>query len=104
MTKSQEKALARIRESVEAWGDGRYEIKRWEVEDHGSFLSLVVQTGMPDDEGTAAEMFARDRAHIFIGPRGGITYPVWRNGRQIERRWDCYSFLTPVVDQMQRED
>lgn len=80
MTNAQEKKLASIKRNAEEdlffGGPEKYEIKRWEIKDYQSFVSLVLETGMKGDEGTLAEVFARDRAHLFIGPRGGTTYPV----------------------------
>jgi hypothetical protein len=53
--------------------NNRYEIKIEEVEDCGHFVSLVLEVGMVDDEGTMAEIICRNRRHFFIGKRGGVT-------------------------------
>lgn len=101
MTVAQEKAIAKIRRlaAETLYDPATYEFKRFDVEDCGSFLSVVVETGMMNDEGTLAEVFARDRAHLFVGRRGGITYPVSNGGRYFEKRFEGYSILQAVCDQ-----
>ena len=99
MTKSQEKAIERIRKLVESECRDRYEIKIWELKEHETFVSLYVAYGLKNDEGTLAELLCRDKAHLFVGKRGGITYPIYKNGRQIERKFKGYSILQAVVDQ-----
>ena len=83
MTKKQEQIIERIRQEVLKDfchnNDSKYEIKTWEVEENKYFVSLYVVCGLKDDEGTLAEVFARDRIHVFIGPRGGIKYPTDKN-------------------------
>ena len=108
MTAAQEKTVARIRRQAERelfFGRPEvYEFKVWEVEDCGSFVSLVLETGMKEDEGTMAAIFCRDRAHLFVGPGGGITYPMYTKRRgSFTRRWDGVSILTPVIDQWPEE-
>jgi hypothetical protein len=101
MTKAQEKTICRLRTLVERELDARSEIKAWEVEDYATFVSVYVVTGMKNDEGTLAQVFARDRAHLFIGKRGGTTFPVW-NGKarkQTVRAFHWYSILEAVVAQ-----
>ena len=104
MTTAQEKAVARIRRKAERdlfhGGPDRYEFKKWEVEDCGSFISVVLEVGMKEDEGTLAAIFCRDHAQLFVGKNGGITYPMHtkRNGC-FTRRWDGVTILTPVIDQ-----
>lgn len=100
MTKVQEKAIEDVRNLVnrELYSD-KYEIKRWEVNDGEYFVSLFVEYGLKEDEGTYAEIFARDNAHLFIGKKGGITYPVHKNGKYIKRRFKGYSILQAVCDQ-----
>ena len=101
MTKSQEKALKKIRKLVEEeFYSDRCEIKEWTVKENEYFVSLVVEYGLKNDEGTMAEVYARDRAHLFIGKRGGITYPVnKKNGDMVCRRFKGYSILQAVCDQ-----
>lgn len=98
MTKAQEKAVQMIRNLVDKWCEDRYEIKEWEVKDCDTFLSVVVCTGLPNDENTMA-FLTRDRAHLFVGPRGGITYPVMKDGKTTYKRFKGYSILQAVVDQ-----
>lgn len=104
MTKAQEKALNKIRKLVEnQFYNDEYEIKKWEVEENEFFVSLVVVYGMKNDNGTLAEVFARDHAQLFIGKKGGITYPVCRflkNGKfkTYTKRFKG-SILQAVIDQ-----
>lgn len=100
MTRAQETAVKRIRHLTDGllFGDN-FEIKEWEVEDCGSFVAVTVETGLKNDKGTMASILCRDRAHLFIGKRGGITYPVYRNGKQIQRRFNGYSLLSVVLEQ-----
>ena len=78
MTRSQEKAVQTFRRTVERelLLSEDYEVKMFEVEDIGHFVSVVFETGLKNDEGTLASVFGRERGHIFIGKKGGITYPV----------------------------
>lgn len=100
MTNSQKKAIKRIENLTKEilWND-KFEIKLWEVEENEYFVNLVVETGMKGDEGTMAAIFARDRAQLFIGKRGGITYPVSKNGRHYTKVFGGYSLLQAVCDQ-----
>lgn len=101
MTKAQEKAIAKVRKLVESelYSD-EYEIKEWEISENKYFVSLVVEYGMKNDEGTLASLIARDRAHLFIGTRGGIRYPVSKkNGDFVLRQFKGYSILQAVCDQ-----
>lgn len=101
MTKSQEAALAKIHKLVERelYSD-KYEIKRFETRDNDSFISLIVEYGLIGDEGTLAEVFGRDSAHLFIGKRGGITYPMHnKSGKFYTKKFEGYSILQAVCDQ-----
>lgn len=102
MTPSQKKAVERIRKMAERdlffGGPEKYEFKKWEVEEFPTFVSLVLETGIKEDEGTMA-VLVRDRAHLFIHRRGGVTYPVHTRRGSSERRWDGVTILTPVIDQ-----
>ena len=99
MTKSQEKAIERIRKLVEADLHDWRDIKRWEVKEYEFFVSVYVEYGCKGDEGTLAEVLCRNKAHLFVGKRGGITYPIYKNHKQITRRFEGYSILQAVVDQ-----
>lgn len=101
MTQLQEKAINRIKRLVESdmYTDNQ-EIKTWEVTDCDSFVSLVVEYGYKGDEGTLASIICRTRAHLFIGKRGGITYPVTtKNGKFVRRQFGGYSILQAALDQ-----
>ena len=107
ITKQQTKAIENIKRLAEKLYEGhadKYEIKKFEIHENEYFVAVVVETGMKDDEGTLAECFCRDCAQLFIGPRGGITYPVskkLKNGKykHFTRRFEGYSLLQAVVDQ-----
>ena len=107
ITKQQTKAIENIKRLAEKLHEGhadKYEIKKFEIHENEYFVAVVVETGMKDDEGTLAEVFCRDCAQLFIGPRGGITYPVskkLKNGKYkyFTRRFEGYSLLQAVVDQ-----
>lgn len=77
-------------------GKGGYEIKQYEVSDCDYFLSVVIETGSVGDEGTLASIICRERAHLFIGKRGGITYI---NKRGTQKRFTRGSLLTISLDQ-----
>lgn len=103
MTRAQEIAIDRIKHIVKEdflYSDN-FEIKEWKVTENEYFVSLVVTTGLKNDEGTAASVLCRNTAHLFIGKRGGVRYPVVRNGKIIERRFNVWhqTLLTVVLDQ-----
>lgn len=108
MTTKQKRAIDYIRRKAEDtlfYGSpDKYEFKKWEVDDCGSFISLVLEVGMKEDEGTLAAIFCRDRAQLFIRRGGAVEYPVYtkRNG-SFTRRWDKKCILTPVIDQWPEE-
>ncbi len=97
MTQAQEKAINRIRKLAEQECRDRYEVKEWKVSECEYFVDVVVEMGLTGDEGTLAELIARDRAHLFIGKRGGITYYATgkRNGLS-KRTFHGYSILEAV--------
>lgn len=101
MTKAQENSIGRVRRLVERDLLDGHEVKRWEIEDCTYFVSLLVETGLKGDEGTYAEIFARNTAHLFIGKRGGVTFPVWnaKTQHQVRRAFHWYSILEAVVAQ-----
>lgn len=105
MTSAQEKAIARIERLVKKnlYSDN-YEIKKWEIHENEYFVALVGEWGMKDDENTLAEVFGRDSFQVFIGKRGGITYPVhktMKNGKykSYYKRFDGITMLQVVLDQ-----
>lgn len=36
------------------------------------YVTLYVEAGLPNDEGTLAAIFARDEAHVTVGINGGV--------------------------------
>lgn len=52
-----------------------YEMKKAELTYYEgySFISIYLEHGMKNDEGTLAQAFARDRAQCFISPRGKLN-------------------------------
>lgn len=107
ITKAQEKAIAKIKrlaENLHSYHADKYEIKQFDINDCKYFVSVVVEVGMKDDEGTLAEVFCRDRAQLFIGPRGGIRYPVSKkmkdgSWKHYNKRFEGYSLLQASLDQ-----
>lgn len=79
MTKSQEKMVNRIRKDAETMHSSpKYEIKEWEVKDNEwGTVSIYLEIGLIDDEGTMAEYLGRDKLQIFIGPKGGTKIPCY---------------------------
>lgn len=98
MTTQQEKAIKRIEELVrnEFYNDN-YEIKKWEVTEIYKSVSLYAVWGRKGDEGTLAEAYCRDHIHLFIGLRGGITYPVFTKRGDATRRFK--SICTTAYEQ-----
>lgn len=102
MTNTQKKTIERIKKMAEQtfYVKDKYEIKTVEIDENEYFVSLYIETGLIGDEGTLASVFGRDGAHFFIGKRGGITYPTYKNGKTITKRFERFdSFLTVVCAQ-----
>lgn len=100
MTKAQEMAIEQVRRMTEKNLASFQEIKRFEFEECGYFVSLYVVIGAKGDEGTIAEVFARDKAQLFIGKRGGVTYPVFgKRGGFRCKRFHGYSILEASIEQ-----
>ena len=100
MTKAQEYAINRVRRMVEKNLGDRYEVKRFEVEENEYFVVLYVSVGMKNDEGTLAEVFARDNAQLFVGKRGGVTFPVvGKRGGYYRKTFHWYSILEASLAQ-----
>lgn len=101
MTKAQEKAVERIKTMAKKdlfFGDN-WEIKKFEVTELEYFVSVYVQTGIVGDEGTLASIVARDSCHLFIGKRGGITYPYTGRNGWTRKSLQGHSLLKVVIDQ-----
>ena len=93
MTKAQETAVAKIKsmaENMHGHCSDKYEIKEWEIVEYESFVSLYFSVGLKDDEGTMAAILGRESFHLFIGKRGGITYPTYKSykGRSAAKRFN----------------
>lgn len=103
MTNAQEKTLYRVLKMANEFdysrGKGEYEIKRYEVDDCEYFISVVIETGIIGDEGTLASVLCRDRVHLFIGKRGGITYPCYKNGKHMIKRFSKTNIFGVLIDQ-----
>lgn len=103
MTNSQKMAMERIKKLTnDLLYNDNHEVKKFEVTDCDYFISVVVETGIKNDEGTLAAIYCRDRAHLFIGKRGAITYPVYKNGKFMRKKFHGYSLLEAVC--VQREE
>lgn len=101
MTRSQEIAIKKIRRLAEdTLYNDEYEFKMWEILDCGSFVDVRVETGRIGDEGTLAGIFCRERAQLFVGKRGGITYPARNSrGEYVNKRFKGYSLLQASIEQ-----
>lgn len=99
MTKAQEKAIEKIQKLVQSELYEDCEIKTWEINENKHFASLIIEYGMINDEGTMAAIIGRNRAQLFIGKRGAVTYPVNKNSRFYTKRFKGYSILQAVCDQ-----
>ena len=110
MTKEQKRTVNRIRRDAEYhfFYSEDYEFKKWEVTENEYFVSVVFVVGMKGDEGTLASIICRDRAQLFIGKRGGVTYPVTKhlkNGefksyyKRLDTKGWRINLYTPVIDQ-----
>jgi len=72
LTTAQRKAAERV---IAHTVGSRKEIKTLKMTRYNgySYVTLYVEAGLPDDEHTLAAIFARDEAHVQVGPRGGVT-------------------------------
>lgn len=50
----------------------KYEFKKLLLQVYPGFVSVYIVVGMKGDEGTMAEIFARDKVHAFVHIRGGL--------------------------------
>ncbi|MBC8868616.1 MAG: hypothetical protein H8E44_04330 [Planctomycetes bacterium] len=71
LTSSQLYAITAIQQ-YKIRDDENREIKSLRIENHGSFVSVAITVGMPNDRGTMAALYCRDRGHFFVGRRGKI--------------------------------
>lgn len=74
MNQVQQEMVERLKTAILEKNSGSRgsEIKKLEIREFYNTVSMVIEVGMPGDEGTMASVFARDYRHIFIGPRGGL--------------------------------
>lgn len=97
MTNAQTKAIERVKAMTQSLlFTDNYEVKEFTIQDYEFFVSVAIETGIKNDEGTYASIIARERVHIFVGKRGGITYPVHTNKGQVQRRLKSYESLLTV--------
>lgn len=73
------------------------EIKDVTIRPCGRSISISVETGLKGDEGTLAAIFARTRAQVFVGPRGGLRAFLCGRCRPI-KLWQV-----PHLDSIERE-
>ena len=106
MTKAQERAIERIKRSMENSLTSVDEVKEWKITEYDTFVSVMAVTGVKNDEGTYA-FYIRNYCQFFVGKRGGITYPVnnfkFKNGnvrKHTTKTLGKYEgFLTIVCEQ-----
>lgn len=69
---------------------GHYEVKELEVKtfDFSEDVYISLETGIPNDEGTMAEVFCRDMLMFFIGKRGGLYHYGKGCKREYLKPWD----------------
>lgn len=93
MTNKQMKVFEVLKRGMaDSYGE-EYEIKEATIQPlkFCNDVKVVITMGMKNDEGTLAEIYARDSIRVFIGTRGGVTYFVQSDRAKdgyVERRWD----------------
>lgn len=101
MTAAQEKAINKFREDALHWYSAELEVKFEKIIENEFFVSYSIEVGQVGDEGTWAAIGGRDHAHIFVGKKGGITYPVSRQLKNSEwkhtTRWLSPRSLAPFL-------
>ena len=95
MTPSQERAVARIRNTVNM--DDYTEIKEFDVVENEFFVDLVVTIGKKGEEDAFDRLLNRKTIQLFIGKHGGITYPIFKKDKYATKKYD--SFYKTVKDQ-----
>ena len=93
MTKYQERRVAQIEEIMMnlVGHPETKEVKEKsvvELSDTG-VVSMIIEVGAIGDEGTLAAVFCRQRAHIFIGPKGGCY--TYSNSRKDKKQLITYT-------------
>ena len=95
MTKAQEKMINNIKYWMEKdlfFDKEKYEIKQFDVSETEYFVSVVGEVGLKGDEGTLAQFFGREKFHLFVGKKGGITYYNRKGTKKHLKR--CEGLLT----------
>ena len=101
MTNSQKSAIERLRQSAieTALYSDKFELKKFEITENEFFVTLIIETGIKDDEGTMA-YYTREHAMFFIYKRGRIMYPVNCGKRSTTKHFDKFdNFLTAAIAQ-----
>ena len=100
MTSKQENAVARLRALAESDCKTLHEeIKTFDIKEYERFVSVYIVMGYENDAGTYAAL-AREYAHLFIGKRGGVRFPVRsKTGEQYCLPFKWYSILQAVCRQ-----
>lgn len=88
MTKAQERVINHIKKELprfDFYSEDGYEIKKFEVTplEGCGIISVYIETGMKNDEGTLAEALCRKHRHFFVGVRGGIETAIY-NGNHVK--------------------
>lgn len=79
MTIKQKQKIQNIRDSVVSTIYGKqsenYEIKQFKItESEYDIVSIIIELGMKNDEGTLAECLCRNTAIIFVGKNGALKH------------------------------
>lgn len=94
MNKAQERTIEKIKIMINNQiiniSPNKKEIKKFEIEEtEYGHISLVFEVGLIGDEGTMAEVFGRDGAHLFIRRGGAIEY--------YNKRGTCKRFTSGLI-------
>ena len=85
-TEKQETRVCKIRDFVArktAAGVATQEIKKESLTPLGNgTIDYTVTAGLPNDEGTMAQVFCRETYQVFITPRGGIKVHWFGYGKR----------------------
>jgi hypothetical protein len=75
---------------------GAKELKKFEVSHFPDcpLTFVIVEVGMPNDEGTMASVYCRDYRHIVIGRHGGLKLMNAKNKRRSQGWFNAVHALT----------
>jgi len=93
MTKDQE----RVVEEIRVVASGHWEVKEFEVRDFHEENPIYKNVSVAVFFGTDCK-HPRRAVHLFVGPRGGIRYPVQTGKKQICKKFD-WDFMQVMEDQ-----